>query len=517
MAITKVPLDSIKNKPGGIVGLDANGLIPLEVSSLVTDRHFGLVDDPTGAVNQSAAFAAMLAFGGCIHMTPGARYFVPDVSEAAMTRATALICAGPYTVLSGSGNNLFSPTYPIRLCGLELTGFNAVFNGTQADVWIDRCHVHDQPAVLFGSVNCDTLSVKDSRFSNISSALFLASSAAITGISEFSGNTVENVARYVWRVEADAPLYFENNKITGVNAGGQSGTSGVARVVMRGSGNATYIRGNVVEGVEGNGGNANLIYWTHGDLFVEGNHLGYFHDGEAPGGYIIDEKSNQRKNLICRGNVFRCADETKTTDKPVKRISGSSESSTIVEGNLIARLQDSLVFVFNDQFHPEGEGCPANITVASNIVVEKVGPSALVNCSQGATGVSVHGNQVRRWDNPEGEEADSETANRLFSCVLTAENVCASDISVRGNSVNFTDETEGRVNCLAWLSALQANSAIRRVTVQDNSASGATHLLRVRNAVGPIQTALLGNTTNELMAEVSGTAEPVSAGNVQFS
>ncbi|WP_164119146.1 hypothetical protein [Sphingorhabdus sp. Alg239-R122] len=485
------------------------------------DIQFGLFDDPVLAMDQTAAFEKFIAKGGTLLVTAGNTYKLSTADQVETASATSIrpTAEGELCKLVGStGNRLFKPLHSLSIAGLEATGFEAVCSMiSSVDIplfEIRDCYVHDQDYLYRGAVQCDDLIIEDNVFERFSAGLvFEDGSSIVRNRQSFSRNRINDVARYVYRLSADAPLWFKDNHITDVHSGTFTGTAGVVRFIQRGSRKTNIVTGNTCLGAVASTANCVFMYWSHGDLVFSNNTIGGF-ESDASSCYVIQEKSSGEKSLVMHDNNFVNDPKPSKVNQLIYLLTSreNQQRPRSIQGNCIETLQGRFLSVYDndsltDTVDFTGDNLdsePCSITVQNNIIYN-LQSSSFVGVTQGVWGLSVLNNQCWNHSNPDGliQGGTTEATKSIISLASTVPNATMKNVVCSGNNWRFTnmDESPETISAISFVTALKPESETELV-VQSNTVSGADHLHSHRNKQGAFNLALKDNT---LLGGIAGT------------
>mgnify|MGYP003634406169 CR=1 FL=1 len=484
----------------------------------VIDNWFGLVDDSGLTTDQTSIFQKMLSVGGEIELTENYTYYVPTLQNYSFNGETSIFCknTNKKTKIVGDGTkDPFRPENSFKINNLHFHNFDKVFRGTNGVSFetfeVVNCKATNSDKFMGdGGYLVDNLIIENNHFESLLTGVVFGDNSVVNKKQSFSRNTIVNVGRYVYRLQSDAPLYFENNNIYDVNVGGATGSSGVARVIQFGSNTTNYIRGNTIDKVVSTDGNANLFYWSAGNAFVEDNTIGYFSDG----GFIINEKGGVTKESIHLVNNRFISKELVSSEYPQTKTilnrysSGDNDNnrqSTVVTGNYIKELKGSLVDLYNANDETYTEGAPKNAVIADNIIGIKSSPEALVNIRNGVSDVDIHDNIVRNWstDGTDNGDGDEKRLVSIRSGVFTIRN-----INIHNNQVAF--DNDGYDSFLLWSTVQDATGVaiVDEINITSNVSKNLSAYIKSRFHQGTgsyiVKNNINTGTLNEYMDGYSG-------------
>lgn len=513
----------------------------------VRDTQFGLVDDPTEAVDQSAPFTKFFQFGGSLIVTAGNKYYIPSVSNIITTRSTSVRSSenGKTAKLIGSGiidgvtsriiggNLLFRPAHNLEVAGCELTLFDTVFNGTNGvsvdTINFNHNHIHHCDFFARGNVQAEYLIVTNNRINDLPAACVLLDSGSNVNKKQIVNyNYVRDIVRYFWRgaITDNGDMEMIGNDIRNLTFGSFVGSASVARVLMRCPGQTVWVNKNRVENVISNDGNSNFIYWSETrNLVVTENVFGYFSGGTASGGYIFDEKSTLPKSIMLAHNRFITTDGNSTAEIMVQRLtnSGVGGKTTIVD-NHFNKLTKGVLFLFNN-LYDNLDGKPDGVIVARN-TFEEVEYQNIVHIVGACGRVQVSDNVIRKFSNPDGVEVSSETRKCLVFAIVAGQPTnpqVFEQVVCSGNQIAFSQSGESPPSdsAIVMLSSLSNVDHAINCIVDNNIVSGAQGFGMRRNNVGKLRVAMRNNVSidgviNDFNSAEAGTELDffVSAGNI---
>jgi len=390
--------------------------------------------------------------------------------------------------------------------GVKIDGFtdHLKFSGS-GDVRIVGNEFGNGEYFILGNIDTVDVVISDNNLHDFNKGLILESATVITGVSRFERNTVTNVARYVYRLQHDAPLYFQDNVIINVNDGGFTGTSSVARIVMRGSQTVNYIRGNVIKDVVCADADSVLLYWSGGNVIITGNTFGRFSSGDDC--YLVKEKSTLCVGLLLADNLFLGGDDAAEWNALSYFLTdvGTTDASRKISGNTFHHLIGAIAVFFGQS----ALIIPGNTTIEDNTVFEMSGP-CFVGSVNGCIGVTVRGNRCFKHNNKFHQAlTGTQRQKSIFTHTGTASYGKAASVSVEDNDWLFSDagETLGpyqRGFVATSLSNVDASADIRLI---GNAAKGAEGYVHCTGSAGSALVYAKNNTAlGGLSAAIDGKA-----------
>jgi len=409
-------------------------------------RQYGAVGD--GVADDTSAFnkcvlAATQAAGFNIEVQAGT-YLVSAVSVPS-TGALTITGAGRdvVTIQGDAASNFLSLNGNTRISGVRITNYLVVFDvvGT-GDIYLYHNKIDTSTGMLTGTINAEIFDIRYNILYTFSSYLILESSTTLTKASYFIGNDVRDIARYVYRLQHDACLYFLNNRIDDIHNDGFVTTAAVCRIVMRGSAVTNYIQGNYITNVISTDEESLLIYWSLGSVICTGNTFGKFQSVNNQC-YLIKQKSSGCKHLIVANNYF-LGDADKALWASVCYILGDAsfqESPCYIGSNIFVDLYGHILIMFQDI----AANVMGDVIVESNYMYN-FDQGAFVSLIQGGRNVTVRGNVCLAHVNVDGNViTGTVTAKAIVVHYVTASYGIASNIVIENNQWNFetTGETAG--------------------------------------------------------------------------
>jgi len=451
----------------------------------ITD--FGAIGD--GSTDNQTAFANAVNFcvaNGETLYIPAGDFFVGGVVSPPSGPLRIAGEGRDVTAVFGAGaSDFLSCNGPTDISGVTVTGFKDAMNvGAAGDISLTDSRVTDCEYLLTGSVDAETFTISRNILSGFSGGLILESTASISGASYFKDNVVTDVARYVYRLQHDAPLFFAGNHIDGVHCDGYSGVYAVARVVMRGSRDTNHITENTIKNVVATDADSVLLYWSGGSAIVTGNTFGKFASGDDC--YLVKEKSAACRGLDLSRNIFLGGDESAEFNAVVYLLSDTDVAGAArrVSGNDFQKLTGQCVRLFGQN----ASAIPGHTIVESNTVIEMDGP-CFVGSVNGCRGVTVRNNRCFKHTNKSHIAlTGSQRQKSIFTNYSAADYGVASDVTVDGNEWVFS--TDGEVSgpyptapiCYSGLSAAPQNAA--DIIAKDNILTGADALVACSGSAG---------------------------------
>lgn len=463
-----------------------------------------LTDDSD--VFEDAIEAAVADVSQTLYIGRG-NYYVPTLS---LTINAPLRIIGSGAVLRGNGNNLFASTLDLRVSGLKLQDFGTIHAGNSGacDIFeMDSIVASGCSYLMTGASLARRLVVRGGSFSNFDAGLIVLDDGTVRQQAVFVDNIADGISRYIFRCRGMGSLFFRDNEITNLTSTGYASTAAVARAIQFGFDEGNWVEGNTFDKIEATDANADIFYWTVGDLFFNNNRIGALSSvsGDARG---IMEKSTIKKHAQCSGNtLFINGDGGYFTGSLLQLVSvadADSAAAAIISSNIAEKLILPLVYLFNDATTEAKR--PRHVLVSGNIIKKHVGAISILRIAEGAYAVRVVGNTVGSHENENDLTPDFEANCRAVAVATTTDATLTADVEVHSNDIVFVDQTESRVSSLLWASALHAGNSIK-IAAAGNTLSGATNLVRSRNVGGAIDI-VIGQTRlkSALDADINGSA-----------
>ena len=446
---------------------------------------FGFAAD--GVTNDRAAFTAFrnaVAATGEVGILPAGHIRLSTTAPTSASTSTGLVR------LRGAGKNLTKISGPttvdmirnkggLDVSDIEVEGFRYQFeqSSTAGDFRVRSCYCHDGQYFDYGTINAVNYDVDGNDLFNFSHALILESSSTITGGAWFTNNKVRNVARYVYRRQHTATLWFTGNDIDGVNDGGFTGTSSVARIVMRG-GLLTVIERNTIKNVVCADADCVLHYWSNEngpcDVIVRFNTFGRFYSDDDC--YLVKQKSVECNKAIIHDNEFLGGDDTASFSAVAYLLwTETARDQTQITKNRFVRLTGPSVQTFRSN---ATDVLAPPILVDGN-TVQKLETASFVGAIRGAKAITITRNWCDNHCNPASENApgSSYLGKQVFSCQMQATTDYSEDIEIADNVWRFTNDGEGTTRAgYLWSHLLAATTAgtSQKVATARNLVTGAT-------------------------------------------